>query len=189
MQALIAAHANIEKNEALLIAAMGGYSEIVQILVQAGATIDTTARQYNMTALMYAAENNHHETVKKLIELGADINKKETNNGYTALMIATEKGNIEAAQELIAAHIAAHTGFEEKGTDDCTALMIAVLHDNIAIAAKLIEAGTSLITKDNNNKTALMWAIQKGNQEMIKLLTPKIESIPDKNIHVNNNKL
>lgn len=180
VQVLIAANANLEKNIALIIAAMRGYPEIVQVLVQAGASIDITANKYAMIALMYAAENNHHETVKKLIELGANINEKETNNGYTALMIATEKGNIEAAQELIAAHVAEHTGFEEKGTDDCTALMIAVLHDNITIATKLIEAGASLDTKDNNNKTALMWAIQRGNQEMIKLLAPKIESIPDK---------
>lgn len=184
VQILIDAHVNLEKKfktknsgswTVLMVAANNGYSGVVQALKQAGANIDAKATDnYNMTALMYAAEDNCCEMVKKLIELGANINEKETN-GYTALMIAAEKGNTEAAKELIAAHVAAHTGFEEKGNDECTALMIAVINNNIVIARELIKAGACLDTENGENKTALMLATERCNQEMIELLVPKVD--------------
>lgn len=189
VQTLIAAKANFNEKDnngltALMLAALNGHLEVVQTLKQAGANINAKAvDNYNMTALMCTVENNNSEMVKKLIESGASISETEIN-GYTALMIATEKGSTESAKELITAHIAQHIGFEKKDTNGCTALMIAVINDNIAIARDLLEAGASLDAKDNAGKTALMWATERHNQEMIELLTAKTEQLNNRKFNL-----
>ena len=57
-------------NTALGLAAMQGHTEIVKVLIDAGA--DVTARSNGKTALGWAAMQGHKETAKALIAAGAD---------------------------------------------------------------------------------------------------------------------
>lgn len=68
---------------ALREAATGGYSDVIEELIRAGAGPDT-ADSYNMTPLMLAALQGHVDTVFKLMKLGANVNAKD-RGGQTVL--------------------------------------------------------------------------------------------------------
>lgn len=84
-------------SNSLMMAAFGGRTEMVKILLDSGlsvnrvhavSTVDTGPRE--VTALMIAAGSGHLETVRALLEGGADVNLK-TSEGWTALMLASGK--------------------------------------------------------------------------------------------------
>jgi ankyrin repeat protein len=74
----------------LHLAANGGYTGIVQALIDAG--IDVNADWGNSTPLMGAARGGHLDTVTKLIALGADVNRQD-DLGRTALMLSALEGH------------------------------------------------------------------------------------------------
>lgn len=79
-------------------AAMKGFDDIVDALVEAGA--DLNAQDVTgATPLMYAAQFDHDDIVTALIEAGADINAADSL-GWTPLMRAVIGGNIEAVTAL-----------------------------------------------------------------------------------------
>lgn len=81
-----------------------GYSDIVDILLQAGADVNKTNqnRAFMMTPLHVAAATDRTEIVDKLISYGADVNKA-MSNGDTPLRTALRKGHTETAAKLQAA--------------------------------------------------------------------------------------
>jgi ankyrin repeat protein len=83
---------------ALIHAARRGYCEIVEALIQCGASINFKGLG-DMTPLMYAAENGFASTVESLLKNGADIDAKE-RKGKNAMMVATEN-NQQAVMELL----------------------------------------------------------------------------------------
>ena len=86
---------------ALHSAAVNGHSQIVELLLDAGAS-PHAADVYGKTALYWAAGKGHLEVVKLLLEAGAD--KDETNPaGRTALHFAAKQGHSEVVRLLLAA--------------------------------------------------------------------------------------
>jgi uncharacterized protein len=64
-------------------------SQVIVILVKAGADIDAREPGIGATALLYAAAYNPRpEVTAELLKLGADINVRDTKNGRTALIWA-----------------------------------------------------------------------------------------------------
>ena len=80
------------KRNALHLAALGGWSKVIQTLVELGIKIDSRDSA-NATALMNAGTSGCLDAVKACISLGADVNAV-MNGGYTALD-ATEQYNTE----------------------------------------------------------------------------------------------
>ena len=80
----------------LMDAAKEGHTEIVKVLIVAGA--DMT--KYGDTALMFAL--GHTETASALIEAGADVNAKH-EDGFTPLLLAARGGQAEMVRVLIEA--------------------------------------------------------------------------------------
>ena len=72
-----------EKDIYLIKAIKYGYTEIVEMLLKAGANVNVT-NEYGDTALMLAVGGGHTEIVRMLIQRRADVNAK-TNSGNTAL--------------------------------------------------------------------------------------------------------
>jgi ankyrin repeat protein len=78
---------------ALLVAAAGDHSEVVRLLVNAGADIDATSWSGN-TALHSAAARGATSAITTLIELGARVDVRNAS-GQTPLDIALESGQGE----------------------------------------------------------------------------------------------
>jgi ankyrin repeat protein len=79
-------------------------TEIVKLLIEAGADVNVQGDRDRRTALMHAAVSGDEyvEMAKLLIEAGADVNAQD-ENGCTALMLAEEKGHTEIVKLLIEA--------------------------------------------------------------------------------------
>jgi ankyrin repeat protein len=83
------------------------------------------------------------------------------------LIHASRTGDLDVLNELIKgdADVNLH---DPKGY---TPLMIAAFNGHIATAELLIENGANLNPQHENGNTALLFAVQQGNQEAIDLLT------------------
>lgn len=96
----------------LMLAAGEGHVEIVRLLCEQGAALETTLPD-GWTALMLAAHRGDLKTVETLIEQGADVNtivKAGKWKDYTALMAAILKKHIEIVRFLLARGAKADTG-------------------------------------------------------------------------------
>uniref|UniRef100_F1KPG7 Ankyrin repeat and KH domain-containing protein mask n=1 Tax=Ascaris suum TaxID=6253 RepID=F1KPG7_ASCSU len=85
----------------LMEAANGGYVDVGELLLEAGADPNTapvpTSRD---TALTIAADKGHHKFVEMLIHAGAQIDA-HNKKGCTALWLACHGGHLETAQTLV----------------------------------------------------------------------------------------
>jgi uncharacterized protein len=103
---LIAEGVNVSEPDAnddapLVIAAYKGYTEVVRLLLEAGADVTAVDPGMKATALHAAAYAGRTEAAKLLIEYGIDIDKQGPKNGYTALHDAIWQNNVETAKVLI----------------------------------------------------------------------------------------
>jgi ankyrin repeat protein len=103
---LIAAGANVNEldpngDAPLVMAAYLGHTEIVKLLLEAGADVAAVDPGMKATALHAAAYAGRTGAARLLIEHGIDINKQGPNNGYTALHDATWENNVDTAQVII----------------------------------------------------------------------------------------
>jgi ankyrin repeat protein len=87
----------------LVMAAYLGHTEIVRLLLEAGADITAVDPGMKATALHAAAYAGRTEAAKLLIEHGIDIDKQGPKNGYTALHDAIWENNVDTAKVLIEA--------------------------------------------------------------------------------------
>jgi hypothetical protein len=131
-------------------AAESGHTEIVQLLVEKGADIDSKDGS-GRTALLWAAEKGHKEIVQILVEKGADIDSKN-GSGQPVLLWAAGIGHKEIVQLLV-----------EKGVDidsrdgfGWTALSLAVNNGYKEIVQLLVEKAVNIGSKDGSTRTALL---------------------------------
>lgn len=91
-----------EGRTALMLASFNGHSEIVLVLVDAGAVID---RRDGMgrTALLYAATGPFPETVRILLDKGAEPNVVDSDEHFSPLMHAAAEGNLDVVKILLEA--------------------------------------------------------------------------------------
>jgi uncharacterized protein len=85
---------------ALNAAARNGHLEIVQYLVEHGASIDQSDNQRHKTALLAASFQRHFDIVQYLVEKGANVNAQSIN-GFTPLHDAAYVGNLQIVQFLV----------------------------------------------------------------------------------------
>jgi len=88
-----------EGNTSLITAVENGDTEVVQLLLDKGADIET--ENYDgSTALIWAAANGHTEVVKLLLDKGANIQARNVH-GHTALVMAAAYDRTEVVQLLL----------------------------------------------------------------------------------------
>ncbi|XP_066578140.1 ankyrin repeat and SAM domain-containing protein 6 [Amia ocellicauda] len=75
--------ANADGASPLMIAAVNGQQDVVQLLVERSADIDKQDSVHGWTALMQATYHGNKDVVKYLLNQGADVNLR-AKNGYTA---------------------------------------------------------------------------------------------------------
>lgn len=88
-----------EKRNSLMLAAAGGFDDIVKFLLSRGARIND--RDYEgETALCQAIKHGHSSTCGLLFAAGADIHS-ETSNGMSAIHLAAKNGYLDILRELL----------------------------------------------------------------------------------------
>jgi uncharacterized protein len=87
----------------LVMAAYEGCTEIVKLLLEAGADVTVVDPGMKATALHAAAYAGRTEVAKLLIAYQIDIDKQGPYNGYTALHDALWQNHIETAKVIIEA--------------------------------------------------------------------------------------
>jgi ankyrin repeat protein len=81
-------------------AADQGHSEVIRVLLGAGADVNTPHATVQATPLEYAAMNGHLDAVRTLMAAGAMVDSVDIA-GRTPLMWAAWKGKAEVVQELL----------------------------------------------------------------------------------------
>ena len=84
-----------------MIAAFGGHTEIVELLLWAGADRERVNTK-GETSLYFAVSQDHVQVVRLLFSASADKDKAN-NNGSTPLCRATANGNVELVRLLLKA--------------------------------------------------------------------------------------
>lgn len=87
---LLIPHNSNSLDRALMVAAVGGDVEVVEMLIQAGAHMKVS-NATGRTPLLLAAENGHQNVCAKLLSYGADPLEKD-DTGNTAALLAETKG-------------------------------------------------------------------------------------------------
>ena len=97
---ILGANINAQTDEtqetALTLACCGGFTEVADFLLKAGADIELGAS----TPLMEAAQEGHLELVKYLLENHANVHA-QTQTGDTALTYACENGHTDVGDLLL----------------------------------------------------------------------------------------
>ena len=181
-EALIEGGANVNDTEpingwtALMLAAGNGHADVVSVLVSNGADI-TKADLSGLTPLMVAAR----EGIASSLLRGMSMRKKrridyinaQDGNGRTALMYAAEKGNKREVELLLRA--GADVNIQDNNKRSAIINVAATPQKDIyvkqAVLRALIKAEkVNLNLQDNENKTALMRAVEIGDVETVKTL-------------------
>ena len=169
--------ANLDGETALMLAIKTGELPIVQMLINAGANVNTVEKEHNQTPLMYAAaaEKNAGEMVKLLLSKGADVKPRSLSydwpshiseeprvqyhpfGGLTALLYAARDGCYDCVEALIAKGADVNVPTPE----GVTPLMIALDNDNNDIAKLLLDRGANPGVWDWYGRTALYIAVDR----------------------------
>ncbi len=159
----------------LNMAAENGYLEIVNLLIQHRANVNSQSQNTSTTALMRAAANGRLEIVNLLIQSGAKVNLRNYS-GFTALIEAARNGHFEIVKVLInnGANVNSQDYYQRS-----TALIEAARNGHLEIVQHLIEHGADINIQDQYGTTAL---IEAAKSERLEIVQHLIEHRADINI-------
>ncbi|THY11819.1 hypothetical protein D6D02_05527 [Aureobasidium pullulans] len=143
-------------SDRLLAYASKGNLEQVQYWLHMGANIE--AKDSNgHTALRCAVQSGSESTVRALLERNADIMLKE----HDGPLAAAEKGEKGAIVKLIC----------DRLVDFRNAILLAAERDYRLLAAQILDADPIVVYhKDDEGRSPLSWAAEKGNRGIVALL-------------------
>ena len=154
-------------NTALICAASQGHHSICEIKDLA----ETHELRNNIgrTALMKAACNGHLKCCKVLLDRFASLSQKDVN-GSNALTLAALNGHADVCQLL--------APYYKNSSDTTRALLLAIQKDHKDTCTVL--APHAKIKFLSESKTPLMWAVEKQDQHLVKLLLenyPQLDAV------------
>ena len=154
-------------------AAYAGFPDVVQVLIEAKADINSHSNDANWTPLMNAIGSGdltnspakHAEIALYLIEHGAEVSLIDSA-GHSALGMAADKKLDQVTERLIA-----------RGADQAVALIQYVRDDNQAAIGVLIDSGANVnaiapegLAKFSPGDTALLVAAEANKAPMVSFL-------------------
>lgn len=164
---LIKAGADIEAgaNTPLAEAAQEGHLELVKHLIAAGANVNAASATGD-TPLMYACENGHTDVMEVLLEAGANL-EQEAEGGRTPLMKACRAGHLCAVQYLVSkgANVNRVTT-----NNDHTPLSLACAGGHMAIVEFILAHGADSNHRLKDNSSMLIEAAKGGHTQVVQLL-------------------
>lgn len=169
-----------DNKNALHVASEKGYLEVVQLLLDNGAEVNSKTASDHYTALILAAQHENSAVTKLLISAGADISA-ENGYGNTALHEACHAGNIEVAKELVAAG-ANVNAVNHKGSTPIHTLCYGESPGThtVEFLKFLLASGSNLDAADKRGMTPLLVCCTSGRVDLIEVLVefganPKVE--------------
>jgi ankyrin repeat protein len=153
----------------LCLAAGSGFSEVVSLLVAAGADVNRPAL-YGQTPLYAAINNRHTGVVQQLLAAGASINCKAAN-GETLLHTAMHCGMLADVQQLLA--WGADPGaVDARGLNSLQAAAAAGHVSTLEVLVQAVAAGQGTAGMDDaaHGMTALHWAVEHQQWACVEVL-------------------
>lgn len=202
---------SLRQGSALHIAAYHGHTEIAEILIKNGADINKLD-DHGRTPFYIAQSRQHYKTaaiiVKEMLAKNSDMSQSQgilsvgllfaSIYGLTGLARILLENGADANQKifgLTALHAASMSGYTdivkillENGADvnnetgEWTALLSAYMHGYTDTVRILLENGADIYKKNNEGKTALDLAKEKGHPDIESLISQHAE---DKEISEN----
>ncbi|XP_067899661.1 ankyrin repeat and KH domain-containing protein 1 isoform X5 [Heterodontus francisci] len=164
---LIKAGADIELgcSTPLMEAAQEGHLELVKYLLAAGANVHATTATGD-TALTYACENGHTDVADVLLQAGADL-EHESEGGRTPLMKAARAGHLCTVQFLISkgANVNRATA-----NNDHTVVSLACAGGHLAVVELLLAHGADPTHRLKDGSTMLIEAAKGGHTNVVSYL-------------------
>lgn len=169
---------------ALTAAAAQGCEKSVELLVKNGANINVRNKD-GTTPLVIAAVQRHREIVELLLEKGAELPianhtdmKEVIDAGWdfvkedlgTFMAVLIKRKLNEVIIPLIKKGLNIKKKYELIEYGGQTMLIMAARFDNLMLANYLISAGVDNNHRDDDGKTALMYAAAQGNIPLVSLL-------------------
>ncbi|XP_033726929.1 poly [ADP-ribose] polymerase tankyrase-2-like [Pecten maximus] len=155
-------------------AAMKGHSDIMKTLIDAGSEINTQDKN-GWTPLHCASYWGHLEAVQVLVKQGADVNTKNKDERTALHETARSQDYHEErlggiANILIDAGSDVNAKSSDLGEADFTGLMFAAYHNHPEVALAFTNNGCDINAYGTNGWTALHWAVDRDNEEMLYVL-------------------
>ncbi|XP_042864403.1 kinase D-interacting substrate of 220 kDa B-like [Penaeus japonicus] len=151
---------------ALIWAACKNHSDVVKVLLEAGADPNIENWNYGHAALVWAAYNGNPTIVQDLLNAGAEVDHRN-KDGNTAFLVAVRQNHLDIARILFnhGAYISA------QNNEGANALIQAAKRNNLDMLRFTIQSGGSLNAKTTKyGDTALMWATSRGYLEVMREL-------------------
>ncbi|GMR48433.1 hypothetical protein PMAYCL1PPCAC_18628 [Pristionchus mayeri] len=169
------AHVNLIDEEdgltPLIVAAGRGFTEIVQILIEAEAQVNSLDK-FGSTSLIWAARKGHLPVVQQLLNAGAELDVQGMHSS-TALMLAT-KGNYADVVDILLSRDANTNAVDNNGL---SALGIAAREGYATICEALINSGAFVNQSDRYGNCILASAVRSGNANIVKMLLDKYADV------------
>ncbi|OQR90849.1 ankyrin 2,3/unc44 [Thraustotheca clavata] len=160
---------NVDGFTPVMIASQMGHVSVVQMLHENGANI--SYQSPDGWDAMYVAVQNGHESVLAYLATNSASATKSYLNGINLLYTAAQEGHLDCVLYLLD-HV--HVDVDTPQEMGWTPLHIAVLHNQAAIAACLLEHGADINAVENEmGGTPLHVAAEMGNKAMVQFLVEK----------------
>ena len=157
----------VERRTALHLSVVNGSVQVVNVLLQNGASPCIGDSEHGITPLMMACYKGLLEIAKVLIKADkSTVNQTSLNGGTAALKFASFHGHNEIV------HLLLENGSNPNMTDNIgtSSLMAASQGGYTEIVHLLLEAGADPNLVSRSGQSALTWACYSGHSEVVKLL-------------------
>ena len=151
----------------LMFAAEFNEVDVVEFLIQRGASLEVTDRG-SMTPFLHAVSGGRMQNVKRLVELGANVLKK-TRRGMSAIHVAAGQGNKDAVFFLLERGASA----DQQGFYGLTPLMLAARKGCLDTVKLLLSKGANLNGCTQGGDTPLLFAAKENHTDLVKFLFKK----------------
>lgn len=148
-----------------------GLLEVFKLLYEHGARLDILDVDGN-SPVFWAMNKEYVNVIEYLL---ANIKEEDISHKYCAgrsmLFVATEYGSAEDVKRFVS------SDSNVRDDDGLTPLMFAALYSRNAVsnAAALLEAGANPLLEDDEGRTAIYYACQRGKAELAKLLLDRVD--------------
>lgn len=149
------------KRYPILMASQYGHSDVVKLLISYHSNLELRD-EHEYTALIRASQNGHLDIIKELVNNGANI---EDHQGEILAMAA---GN--GHKEVVEYFLKKGVNVDSKDLIGLTALMHALINNQLDIVKKLVKNGADVNAVGDSNVTSLMFASQQGNKTIAEFL-------------------